>query len=161
MWGLVVIFAVALIFLNVRFQRYFYGDYNRDPLICNLFQVDLLEACDWVSGRYDNYGAIYVTAEGMNMPYIITLVALNYDPHDWFREPKVFFTHEEWDYYARYGKMVFMYPGMSVPDMSELKQRSSGGHILFIVRPGELGLTDPVYRISDPTGKECLWLCQL
>ncbi len=97
----------------------------------------------------------------MNMPHMITLVALGYDPARWLHENPSVVTYGEWDYCTRYGKMFFMYPGISTPDIKKLKQLSSGKRILFIVRPGELGMTNPIYSIIDPTGKECLWLCKL
>jgi 4-amino-4-deoxy-L-arabinose transferase-like glycosyltransferase len=153
-------FAAIVVICSVYYFVSYFRYARNDPVVYEKFHTDLVEACDWLCSRYDNYDAVYVTTEGMNMPYIIMLVVLNYNPHDWFHEPKAFLTYEEWDYYGRCGKMVFMYPGM-VPDMSELRQQPSGGRILFIVRPGELGLTDPIYRITNPTGKECLWLCQL
>jgi hypothetical protein len=57
--------------------------------------------------------------------------------------------------------MIFMYQDVSVPDMEALRRQPFDKRNLFIVRPGELGLTDPIYRITDPSGQDCLWLCQL
>jgi hypothetical protein len=162
-WGLIIVFLIAGIFFNVRYLRYFYGDYNREPDIYHVFYVDLLKACEWLGPRFDNYNAVYCTTEEMGMPYIIALVGLSYEPDNWFREPRKFYNYDglEWDRYFRYGKMIFMYQDVSVPDMSELKRQPSDKRILFIVRPGELGLKNPIYRITDPAGQDCLWLCEL
>ena len=162
-WGLVTIFLIAAIFLNVRYLRYFYGGYNREPDMYNSFYVDLVEACDWLKPRFDDYDAIFCTSEEMGMPDIVTLVALSYDPRQWFRQPREFFSYEdsEWDHYTNYGKMNFMYPGKSVPNIDELRRNPPLKRVLFIVRPGELGLKNPIYRIHDPAGRDCLWLCQL
>jgi len=161
--GLIIVFLIAGIFFNVRYLRYFYGDYNREPDIYQVFYVDLLKACEWLGPRLDNYNAVYCTTEEMGMPYIITLVGLSCEPDKWFREPRRFYNYDglEWDRYFCYGKMIFMYQDVSVPDMEELRRQPSDKRILFIVRPGELGLTNPIYRITDPTGKDCLWLCEL
>ena len=161
--GLIGVFAVAVIVFNVSYLHYFYGEYNRNSTVSNRFHVDLLDASRWLRSRYDDYDAVFCTTDRMNMPYIITLVALNYDPHRWFEEPHKVFTYagREWDYYARYGKMYFMYPGVSVPNLDQLRQIPSLKRVLFIVRPGELGLKDPVYRVSGPDGKDSLWLCPL
>jgi len=152
--------AVVLICAAHYFVSYFRYTRN-DPMVYYQFQTDLAEACDWLSSRFDEYDAVFCTTNAMNMPAMITLVALGYDPVSWFHQTRACFTFKEWDYYTRYGKMIFMYQGVSVPDIDELKQQSSDKRILFIVRPGELGLTDPIYCIIDPTGKDCLWLCQL
>ncbi len=160
-WGIVTIFIIAAAFLNVRYLRYFYGGYNRDPYIYMTFHTDLLEACEWFRSRCDDYDAVFCTTYNFNMPYVITLVALNYDPHRWFSEPREFFSSKEWDYYTHYGKMYFMYNDSFQPVLDALQQIPDRKPILFIVRPGELGLTDPIYRITDPTGKDCLWLCEL
>ncbi len=162
MWGLIGVFIIAAIVLNVRYLRYFYGGYNREPDIYNSFYVDLLEACDWLRPRFDDYDIVFVTTEEMGSPYVITLVGLHYEPDLWFQQPRSFFTYEglEWDYYTRYGKMIFMYGGVSVPNLDELRQEPSRKRILFIIRPGELGLTDPIYRIAAPTGGDSLWLCE-
>ncbi len=160
-WGLVVIFLVAAVSLNVRYLRYYYTGYNRELTIHALFHVDYLQACDWLKPRFDDYDIIFCTTNSLNMPYMLTLVALNYDPNRWFTDRREFFTYEEWDYCSRWGKMVFLYQGMYLPDPKELKKKAVGKRILYILRPGELGLTNPIYRITDPTGKDCLWLCEL
>jgi len=153
---------VAVVFVCVihYFTGYF-RYYRDDPTVYYRFQCDLVEACEWLRSRYDEYDAIFCTTNGMNMPAMISLVVLGYDPICWSKQPRLGFTLKEWDYYTRYGKMIFMYPDISIPDISELRQNSSSKHILFIVRPGELGLTSPIYRIKDRTGRECLWLCEL
>jgi 4-amino-4-deoxy-L-arabinose transferase-like glycosyltransferase len=160
-WALATVFLIAAVFSNVRYLRYFYSDFNREPDIYNLFNVSYLQACDWLKPRFDNYDIIFCTTDCLNMPYILTLVAFNYDPNKWFTDRKDFFTCEEWDLYIRWEKMVFLYQGTYLPDPEELKEIAGSRRILYIVRPGELGLTDPTYRIIDPAGKDSLWLCEL
>lgn len=159
--GLAVAFFVAAVFLNVRYLDRFYGDYNRQSKTYSLFHTDYLKACAWLKPRFDDYDIIFCTTYELNMPYMLALVAMDYDPKRWFTDRKDFFTYEEWDYYTRWGKMVFLHRGMLLPDPKELKKKAVGKHILYIMRPGELGLTDPIYRVTGPDGKDTLWLCEL
>jgi hypothetical protein len=160
-WVLAAVLFLAAIFLNVRYLNHFYGEYNRRPKIYSLFHTDFLEACDWLKPRFKYYDIIFCTTHDLNMPYMLMLVMLDYDPKLWFTDRKEFFTYEEWDYYPRLGKVVFLHRGMLMPDPQALKNKVVGKRILYIMRPGELGLKNPIYRITDPDGHDCLWLCQL
>jgi len=151
------IFILAVISLNVRYLYHYFGEYNRRPVIYNRFFVDLVKACDRLGPRFDQYDAIFCTTEGMNMPYIVTLAALGYDPNRWFNEPREYTTINEFDYYTRYGKMYFMYGQPIEPILNALPPNP---RVLLIVRPGQLNLQNPVYQIYDPDGEPILWLCQ-
>ena len=151
------VFLVAAVVLNARFFYRFYGEYNNRTAIYQRFFVDLIEACRWLRPRLDRYDAIFCTTDNMNMPYSVTLVALGYDPDRWFREPRVWFTDNEFDYYTRYGKMYFMYGQPIEPDLSALPPKP---RVLVIVRPGGLNLRNPVHQIYDPNGSPVLWICE-
>lgn len=155
----VLIIAAAAI--NVRYLRRFFGPYNQQIEIYYSYHVDLIEACDWLRPHFDEVDAVFCTTQAMNMPYIVTLVALGYDPHRWFSEARDFATASGWDIYTRYGKMHFMYYDDSVkPMLSESYLSSLHNRVIFIVRPGELGLKDPVHRIRRHNGQETLWICR-
>jgi 4-amino-4-deoxy-L-arabinose transferase-like glycosyltransferase len=153
-------FAVVIVSLNVRYLYHFYGQYNHRPEIYHTYHVDLVEACRWLRSRIDEADAVFCTTNGMNQPYIITLVALGYEPEKWFSEGREFTTVGEYDSYARYGKIHFMYGDSFSPALERLRSDSGSGRIFFIVRPGELGLKTPVYQISRPDGQVTLWICQ-
>ncbi|GAI45982.1 unnamed protein product, partial [marine sediment metagenome] len=153
--------ALVVVGLNARYLHRFYGEFNRRPEIYHSFHVDLIEACRWLRGRLDDVDAVFCTTEGMNQPYIITLVALEYEPARWFREGRDFITLGNYDFYTRYGKIHFMYGNSFVPALTELQQSTEDKNVIFIVRPGELGLKNPIHRIYRPDGREVLWICRL
>ncbi len=157
----IAVFTVAVVGLNARYLHRFYGEFNRRPTIYHSFHVDLIEACRWLRGRLDDVDAVFCTTNGMNQPYIITLVALEYEPQRWFREERNFITPANYDLYTRYGKMHFMYGDSFMPAFTELQKSTEDKNVIFIVRPGELGLKNPVHRIYRPDGQEVLWICQL
>jgi len=134
--------AVVAVALNVRFLHYFFGDYNRLEETYYLgWHVDLLEACEWLRPRLDDVDAVFCTTQGMNLPHIVALVGLSYDPHEWFRGPRDVRTIGQWDRYVRYGKMTFMYGGplarLCSQRLNELKTNGRADRVLFIVRPGK------------------------
>jgi 4-amino-4-deoxy-L-arabinose transferase-like glycosyltransferase len=154
-----VIFIIAVIGLNVRYVYHYFGEYNRRQEIYHQYHTDLVEACRWLKPRFDEYDAIFCTTERMNMPYVITLVALGYDPKRWLNEPCEFINNpgSEFDYYNRYGKMYFTYTASVLSALSNLP---ANARVLFIVRPGELGLKNPTHQIYSPNGTAALWLCE-
>jgi 4-amino-4-deoxy-L-arabinose transferase-like glycosyltransferase len=150
-------FLFAVITINARYLPRFYGSYNTLPSVYNTFNVDLVEACKWLRPRLDRYDAVFCTKNDINMPYIISLVTLGYDPNRWFSEPREHTTINEFDYYTRYGKMNFMYGPAYNASLPQLKPDD---RVLFIVRPGELDLKNPIHQILRPDGTPALWLCQ-
>ena len=155
-----VIFIFSVISLNARYLYHYFGEYNRRTEIYHQYHTDLIEACRWLKPRFDKYDAIFCTTERMNMPYVITLVALGYEPKRWLSEPREFVNNpgSEFDYYTRYGKMYFTYSESVLRALNRMPRNS---RFLFIVRPGELGLKNPVYQINDPNGAVSLWICPL
>jgi len=155
-----VVFSLAVILMNIRYFYHFYGEFNRRPEVCRLFHTDLVEACQWLRPRLDNFDAVFCTTKGFDMPYIITTVVLDYDPKRWFSEPIDFTTPGEWDIYTRYGKMYFMYK--TLPKQSAEKYRPD--RLLFIIRPDEIDPRNPslrvIHKIIRPDGKEVLLICQ-
>jgi hypothetical protein len=183
----IIVFAALVIALNARFFYHFYGEYNRRPEVYHPYHVDLLQACEWLKPRFDDFDAIYITTNDFTMPYVITTVALGYDPKRWFSEPiEIAKTPPngvenpcEWDFYTRYGKMHFIYD-YSAFSFVELQKKFAPGRILLIVRPdeytalldfeelerpGEFKLENPtehiIHKIYDPDGNGALWLCKL
>ena len=137
----------------------FYVEYNRQPEIYNAYYADLVEACEWLKPVFynENISAALISASDMPMAYIVTLVCLNYDPDRWFRETRAFITSYEYDYYANYGKIYFT----STQDkpkkvLDSVPQLNLPGDMIFIVRPGELPLENPVYVIRNPAGQATL-----
>ena len=156
----ITVFVIAVVILNVRYFHRFYVEYNLDPEVCHVFNTDLVEACKWLKPRLKDTNAVFYTSTYMNMPYVITLVALGYDPNQWFNDPREFFTNGEWDYYTHYGKMYFIYDESFIPALALLQRGFLPSRIFFIIRPGELNLSQPIYRIVNPDGIASLWICE-
>ena len=90
------------------------------------------------------------------MPYILALVALDYDPQQWFRDDKQMYTAGEWDHFTRVGKFYYMYGPSAAPVIQSLQQNGRSDHVYFIVRPGELPFSNPVYTVRSPAGQPAL-----
>ena len=155
---LAVVFVIAAVVLNVRYFYRFFGEYNRWPEIYHGYHTDLVESFKWLRPRFNEFDAVFCTADGISMPYIITLVVLGYEPERWLKEPReVFHIEGHDDLYGRYGKMYFMYGETFLPALRSL---SKNARVLFIVRPGKFGLKNPIHQIYRPDGTVTLWLCQ-
>jgi 4-amino-4-deoxy-L-arabinose transferase-like glycosyltransferase len=176
--AVVVIFSIAATGMSIKYLHYFYGKYSREPNVYHYFHTDLVEACEWLKPRFDDFDAVYITTNELNMPYVVTAVALDYDPKRWFSEPIEVTTPDEWDFYTRYGKMYFIYD-YSTFSFVELQKKFAPGRILLIVRPDEytaligfeelerpdeFKLENPaehiIHKIYGPDGGEVLWLCR-
>jgi 4-amino-4-deoxy-L-arabinose transferase-like glycosyltransferase len=156
------IFVIAAFVMNIQYLHRFYGKFNRQETTYHLYHTDLIEACEWLKPRLDNFDAVFFTTDYFNMPYVITTVALGYDPKKWFSGPREFTTPGEWDIYTRYGKMYFMYDKLFKlpPDITYYK-----GKTLFITRPGEINFENIpskiIHEIVRPDGKVVLLIRQL
>ncbi len=154
------IFIMIALIMNIRYLHRFYVRFNRNLQTYHFFHTDLIEACNWLKPRLDDFDAVFFTTNHFNMPYVITAVALGCDPKKWFSEPREFTTPGEWDIYTRYGKLYFMYEGLFKPPVGQYRQ----DRVLFIIRPGEPNIPDPnrqvVHKIFSPDGTEVLWLCR-
>jgi hypothetical protein len=153
-------FLTAVLILNVRYFQRFYVEYNREPRVYHFYHTDLVEACKWLKPRFDDVDAVFCTTELMSFPYVITLVTLGYDPQQWFKDTREFKPFDEWDYCYRYGKMYFMYDKSLPQAFFDLQKGSPGARILLIVRPNELNVKPPIYRIIGPYGSDALWICE-
>jgi hypothetical protein len=143
--------------MTARYLYHYYGEYNRRVATYHAFHVDLVKACQWLRPRFDQFDAVFCTVDGMNMPYMISLVAMGYDPSQWFKDQHDFFADGEYEFYTSYGKMHFIYNQASLEALNKFPR----DRVLFIVRPGEIrGLKDPILQIRRADGIPTLWLCQ-
>jgi len=160
--ALTAILVITMAVSHTSHLRYFYGGLNRQPEIYHDYNTDLVEACRWLQPRFNDFDAVFCTTKGFNMPYVITTVALGYDPKKWFSDGFDFTTHGEFDIYTRYGKMYFMYDEFFKPPV---EKTYPPGRTLFIVRPGELNFesisAQLVHKIIGPDGEIALLLYQV
>lgn len=155
--------VVVVLALNVRFLHTFFGDYNHRDKVHHLgYHVHLLEACEWLRPRLDEVDAVFCTTYKMNLPYVVSLVGLGYDPERWFRDERDIRTRGQWDICLRYGKINFMYGGSFQPALRKLQQNGQKDRVLFVVRPGEarrFRFKEPLHQIIGPDGNPVLWIC--
>ncbi|MBM2805144.1 MAG: hypothetical protein HW419_3037 [Deltaproteobacteria bacterium] len=159
--GLIAVF-------NILFLKQFFLDrnYTVEKLYAN--QVDHFQACDWLRSRLSGVDAVFWSGSSAHR-YIYTVVCVGYNPEQWFRDvreivpgplPGGVFAHE--DIYLRVGKFHFMFgDSQSRAELSELLHNDRSDRVIFVVRPGELGLhrnARPVYEALGPDGKPTLWI---
>jgi 4-amino-4-deoxy-L-arabinose transferase-like glycosyltransferase len=154
------VFLVAMAALDARYLVRYFGEYNRRPEIYHGYQTDLLAAAGWLRPRLAACDEVYVTTNGMNEPFAVTLVGLGYDARRWFREPRLPGRAGEWDVYLAYGKMHFLYGQYWRAHIEAEQADRRPERVLFVLRPGELGLGNPVHVIRRPDGTEALWICE-
>jgi len=156
--GAVVAAAIVVLWFDVRYLRRYFGEWDRRPEIYHGYFADLVEATGWLKPKLGDVDAVFCTVTGMNEPFAVTLVGLGYDPALWFRGPRDRRAFD-FDIYVRYGKMNFMYRDFWHPALEALEKNGRVDRVLFIVRPGELGLVDPLYAVRGPDGRDVLWIC--
>src|SRR5262249_24490268 len=102
-WITAAVLGLVVVVTNVVFLSVLFGEYSGRPAIYHVYHADLVEACDWLRPRLDDYDAVFVTSRGMNQPFAVTLVSLGYDPRRWLDEERQIETGGTWDIYTGYG----------------------------------------------------------
>ena len=150
----------AALALSAWYYPTFFGSFGRRTTIYHDYHVDIRKACEWLKPRLDEYDAVFWTVNSTNQPYTVTLVSLGYDPHQWFRETRVFRDmHFGRDVCYQYGKMHFMYDYDKVtrPMLRAMQGNNKREHVLFIVRPSRMKTDDgKVHEIIRPDGETAL-----
>lgn len=164
--GYVVLGLIAV--FNFLFVKQFYLGHNQTAEKFYANQVDHFQACDWLRSRLSGVDAVFWSGSSAHR-YIYTVTCLGYDPEQWFRGvreivpgplPGGVFAHE--DIYLRVGKFHFMFgDSNNCAALSALLHNERSDRVIFVVRPGELGLhrnARPVYETLGPDGKPTLWI---
>ena len=154
--GVFTFAAVAL--CDVPFLRYYFGPYGQRPVIYRSFHVDELDAWNWVRPRLDTVDAVFLTGTAVNQPYVVALVALGYDPQQWFHQPRDIRAAGEWDNCYRAGKLYFDFlaDATNAQIVDEMRTNNRRERVFFIVRDGELHLPEPAYMAIAPNGSPAL-----
>lgn len=153
--------AAALAFgaLVISEQSRFLLDYVARPkrmVVYHGMQVDLVQACQWLRPRLADVDAVICTTRGFKHPYIITLVALGYDPRQWFADPREVHPTGLWDRWTRYGRLYFLDPDERPAVVGQLRAATRPGRVIFILRDDEPVQGSPAERILGPDGKTAL-----
>jgi 4-amino-4-deoxy-L-arabinose transferase-like glycosyltransferase len=159
-WVVAVSITVAGLLQDARSMATYFGSWPDRPGIYFLFHADFMQACEWVRPRVRDVDAVFWTTTGVNMPFAMTLVGLGYDPARWLSDPKDIQPDVDgWDHYVRYGHNYFLYGQLCRPYVEAMQADGRRERALFVVRPHELGLENPVHVIRGPQGRELLWIC--
>ena len=152
------------------FTRAYFTELDRIPVKYIAFATDLVDACQWMKPRLDQYDAVFVTGNAISHPYIYTLVVLQVPPQRWFTDEKRFIEGplpNGWFRYEqvclRYGKLHFMFPGADDGELERLKSDGKPQRVLLVVRPNEtfgVSVPPPLMRMQDATGRETLWVIE-
>jgi len=143
----------------------FFTSFNTDAIRWRTRACDLQIACDYLRPRFDQFDAVVVTQEDFSFAYAQVLVFLDYDPVQWFNEPRfraqsegARFKHADLVY--RFGKVYFMFEGAWVrSQLDELLADHQTHRVLYILRPDEaLPGRSPTKLIADAEGHPCLLL---
>jgi hypothetical protein len=160
-WVAAGIIGVATLAQDARSMRTYFGEWPDRPEIYFLFHTDFMKACEWVRPRLHHTDAVFWTTSNVNMPFAMTLVGLRYDPMRWVADPKdVRPGPGGWDYYVRYGNNYFLYGQLCRPYIEAMQRNGRAEHVLFVVRPHELGLERPVHVVPGSRGEPLLWICE-
>lgn len=118
--------------------------------------VDLMEACAWLRPRVGAADLILCTEADFNKPYLVVLVALQYDPARWFAEPREYVSDGAWDRCVRFGRFHFLYESERAEFLSGLRDKGRDDRVLLILRPRERPLGTPVMHSYRPDGEVVL-----
>jgi len=162
---------VAVVYFNLNALQSFFGaKFDLQKRSESIYPSDILDAARWLRPRLKTLDAVFITGQAIH-PYIMTLVGLEYDPQQWFRDTKEIMPgplpdgrHKFEDIYLRFGKIYFIYNESSLALLKELSQNGRPDHVILILRPGELGLDQyarPVYEVRGPDGRPALWIFDL
>jgi len=155
---------------NIDFIKRYFVDFVDQKTMDGQYVQGVLEAAAWLRGRIDDVDAVFITSFAVH-PDIVTLVGLRYDPNQWFREvrevvrgplPNGAYAFEEM--HVRIGKLHFMLGAFGDAGLADLQHNDRQDRVLFAVRPGELGMQDPVqpvYQVLDPHGVPTLLIFEL
>ncbi|MGD8453859.1 MAG: glycosyltransferase family 39 protein [Phycisphaerae bacterium] len=144
--------ATLILAGSARFCYAYYYAYPRQPDVYHVFYVDLLEACAYLRPRLAEYDAVYVTTDGMAVPYIVTLFGLQYPPAWWLSGDCDVDRSGEWDQYRRYGKIHFIYDEQAIEELQALRENGRVDRIALVLRPDQAAPVAPSLVTVDPDG---------
>lgn len=144
---------------SAAYARDFFVRAPRDRQIQIEYQSALLDAGPTLAAYAKQGLPLYITHTGMNQPWVIVALGAHVEPRDWLGAekrtlPGVF------EVTARFGPYHFLVDQGSLDELKALADNHRPDRVIFVVRPGELGLSKPVRRFLSPTGEEMLWVCE-
>ncbi|MBK7369790.1 MAG: hypothetical protein IPJ04_18420 [Candidatus Eisenbacteria bacterium] len=102
---------------------------------------------------------LYITHTGMNQPWVIVAMGAGIEPKEWLGAEKRI-VPGAFEEVARFGLYHFIVDQATIDELKALSADRQPDRVVFVVRPGEWGLSKPVHRVLSPTGEEMLWICE-
>lgn len=153
------VIALTFVGLNARYLHGYFVTWDRSLEVQQSYHADLVEAFEWMRPQLAKWDAVYVTTVDTNEPFAVALATLRWEPARWFSEPRATaHTPDGWEITGRFGPIRFLYGQVWRAELDAMNADNREQHVLFVLRPGELGLNDPAKVILRPDGKPALWL---
>lgn len=141
---------------SAAFLWFLYQGREYDQRARTVFHSDLTEACAWLRPRLEQFSSIHISPTDFNLPYIVTLCALQTNPREWLAQPRQMFGAHGWDVYSRFGKVHFLYEQTAAQQLAAIRNGPRERPAALIVRPDELDIPNPDKVIFDAYGRRQL-----
>lgn len=123
------------------------------------YQGALLEAGPVLASYAKRGVPVYITHTGMNQPWVIVALGASVEPKAWFESERRVLPGS-FDTVARFGPYHFIVDSLTIGELQALADNGRPDSVVFVVRPGEFDLANPVRRFRSPTGDDMLWVCE-
>lgn len=141
--------VTAALVLHGRYLYLYYGPY---PVICavyNTFAPDLVAACRYVKPQLDRIDRVIVTPTSFNEAYVISLIALDFDPAAWLKLSKQYWRVSVWDVCTSFGQWRFPTKFTREGVMEYVSDLGPEARLAFFARPGEIVGATPSFVYRD------------
>jgi hypothetical protein len=155
-WALLA--ALLVVDAGVALRGYFDGFARRSDLY-RLFNADVLEAASWLKPRLSEYDLIVFSARdsaALSQPFVLLLVAWDYDPAAWFTEPREVETRSDTDRVHRFGKTLIVFDDADLARLQAYQRDSVAQRVAIVARPGEWKHGTPSFVARAPDGSPSL-----
>lgn len=162
-----VIFLAVFVTTNVQHLNRLFGIWYKSDALVTAYHADLIEALQWITNnendeREESHDIpIYITTRRTSLPYIVALVALQYDPAAWHAGPREILTDRywqdpsqpgPWDVCTRFSRFHFMYE-----KIESAPKEPAAVDAWWIVRPNEFReLGPPAHIIGNAENRPLL-----
>jgi len=151
----VIAVAAALALHFVKFAQN-YTARGRELYVYSATHGDLLAAHQFLTEHIKPGDKLVISDSGMNQPYVVWLVADQYDPRRWFAEPREMQPGGDWDRYTRFGDTYFLNESERAALVQSLEGGGRPDHVFFAVRPGETAPGTQIGQVPGPDGRPAL-----
>jgi 4-amino-4-deoxy-L-arabinose transferase-like glycosyltransferase len=154
----VLLGALFVVDAGVALRGYFSGFARRADLY-RLFNADVLEAATWLKPRLTQYDLVLFSARdsaALSQPFVLLLVAWDYDPAAWFAEPREVETRSDTDRIHRFGKTIILFDDADLARLQAYQRDSVAQRVAIVARPGEWTHGTPAFVARAPDGSPSL-----